>query len=268
MKPVTIILLSLLWIYPKQVKSQVVDTMINVGNYNLHFKITKGKGKPILFESGGGNDATQWDKITNPIHQATNATLITYDRQGFGKSGIDTSNFNILNEIKGLEYGLKQLGYGNSSLIIVSHSLGAFYAHVYASRHPKQVKGLVMFDPRIGGYSDMAVAKKLFNSIDQKKLKHESTSLYYILLAMEKNSDYVRKSTLRTTMPISLIMAEFGPYDTAIENEAFTLRQKKFIKKFPNGSILNAKGSAHNIPQDKPLLAIREIVSFYKKYSN
>jgi len=35
-----------------------IDTLINVGTYKLHFKILEGKEAPILFESGGGLDAS------------------------------------------------------------------------------------------------------------------------------------------------------------------------------------------------------------------
>ncbi len=36
---------------------QTVDILIDVGRFKLHFNILKGKGVPILFESGNGDDA-------------------------------------------------------------------------------------------------------------------------------------------------------------------------------------------------------------------
>lgn len=59
-----------------------IDTLINVGSYTLHFKVFKGKGAPILFESGGALDAGQWDSISRVLHRKLDATIITYDRQG------------------------------------------------------------------------------------------------------------------------------------------------------------------------------------------
>ena len=38
-------------------KSQAIDTMIDVGGYKLHFNIIRGKGIPILFEAGAGDDS-------------------------------------------------------------------------------------------------------------------------------------------------------------------------------------------------------------------
>ena len=103
-----------------------IDTLIDLGSYKLHIKVTKGKGAPILFESGGGLDAGQWDSISTVLHKKLDATIITYDRQGFGTSGLDTVQYNILNEIKGLEFAIEQLGYGRSTMLLVGHSLGAF----------------------------------------------------------------------------------------------------------------------------------------------
>lgn len=67
-------------------QSQTIDTLVDVGNHKLHFNIIKGTGIPILFEAGGGSDGTVWNSILKPIAEITGATLITYDREGFGKA--------------------------------------------------------------------------------------------------------------------------------------------------------------------------------------
>ncbi|HKG08352.1 MAG TPA: alpha/beta hydrolase [Pedobacter sp.] len=81
------------------VQAQEIDTLIDVGGYKLHFHVIKGKGTPILFESGGGDDASIWNALLPNIHKKLGATLITYDRAGFGKSTIDTSGLIILTEV-------------------------------------------------------------------------------------------------------------------------------------------------------------------------
>jgi pimeloyl-ACP methyl ester carboxylesterase len=106
------ILLFFLFIY-HQVQSQTIDTLVDVGSYKLHFKIIKGKGTPIVFEAGGGDDGSTWNNLLNTLKDSLDATLITYDRQGMGRSGIDSSKTDILNEVKGLEIGLAKLGYAN-----------------------------------------------------------------------------------------------------------------------------------------------------------
>ena len=100
--------------------------LVDVGGYKLHFTLIKGKGTPILFEAGGGNDGTVWNGIVKSIADVTNAPIIMYDRRGLGKSSKDSINIGIENEIKGLRNGLKKLGF-HKNIMFVSHSLGGFY---------------------------------------------------------------------------------------------------------------------------------------------
>ena len=86
MKASTISILAFAVFYCFSTQAQTLDTLVDVGGYTLHFIIFKGKGIPILFEAGGGEDATTWNKIIRPVAERTATTLITYDRAGFGKS--------------------------------------------------------------------------------------------------------------------------------------------------------------------------------------
>lgn len=54
-----ILFLSLLIGFSLKGFSQTGDTLIDVGTHRLHFHIIKGKGLPIVFESGGGDDGIE-----------------------------------------------------------------------------------------------------------------------------------------------------------------------------------------------------------------
>jgi pimeloyl-ACP methyl ester carboxylesterase len=107
--------------------------------------VSAASGIPILFESGGGDDATVWKYILKRVAAMTGTTLITYDRAGVGKSEMDPSQHGVGNGVKGLEIGLKSLGYAGD-IMLVAHSLGGFYATLYASRNPQHVKAAVLID--------------------------------------------------------------------------------------------------------------------------
>lgn len=248
--------------------AQRIDTLIKTGTYSLHLKVIKGNAKTILFESGGALDASQWDTISTRVHNILNATVITYDRRGSGKGDIDTNQYNILNEIKGLELALTKLGYGNSDMLLVSHSLGAFYSMLYANRNPHLMKGIIMFDPRIASRADIRYAREVYKKLDRNQFKKEERWLYYVLATMESNSNIVRKISLEKKIPILDIMAEFGPFESQQENERFQLAQIDFVKRKQNATLLYLKGTSHNIPQDKPEVVINEIVKFYKYHLN
>ncbi|RYG27388.1 MAG: hypothetical protein EOO01_41425 [Chitinophagaceae bacterium] len=82
---------------------------------------------------------------------------------------------------------------------------------------------------------------------------------------MERTSDYVRQVPLPPTIPLLDIMAENGPFLEARENERFKADQRNLVKGYRNRSLLYVEGTSHNIPHDKPMLMIEQIVNFYKK---
>lgn len=266
MKTYVFILLYLLTITVNSYSQ--IDTLIKINSHNLHFKIYEGAGEPILFESGGGLDYKQWDSIANILHENLDATMIIYDRQGFGKSGMDTLQYSILNEIEGLEFAIEQLGYAKSDMLLVSHSVGAFYSRLYANRNPRSVKAMIMFDPRIPTKEDMKFAKVIAKDLVRSEFSREDIGLYYLLMKMEWNSNFVRKKSIPKSIPILDIMAEYGPFEAEKENDRFKSVQRKFINSRPNAYLLFAKSSSHNIPQDVPEYAIREISKFYTTYLN
>ena len=246
--------------------AQVLDTIIDTNSYKLHFKIIKGNNAAILFESGGGQDMSQWDSIATIVHQHLQATVITYDRAGFGRSSFDTLDYTILREIENLEFALQKFGLKNERLMLVGHSLGGFYNRVYAARNAGQVKGIILVDPRIPSYADMQFAKKYFQSMDRKDYENEYMSLYYLLARMESTSNYVRQLDISPTIPLLDIMAENGPFEDPVENERFKEDQRNLVKGYPNRELIFAKGSSHNIPLDKPAMMIEQIVKFYRRY--
>ena len=125
-----------------------------------------------------------------------------------------------------------------------------------------------MLDPRIPSKADMNFAKSVFKNLKRKEFSKEEIGLYYVLAAMERNSDFVRKKSIAATIPILNIMAEYVPFDTTEENNRFKSAQRKFINSRPNATLVYAKGSSHNISQDKPELVIREISEFYRLHMN
>jgi len=246
--------------------AQLVDTTIDASPYKLHFRILKGKNSPVLFESGGGQDASQWDSVAAKVNHSLQATVITYDRAGFGQSSFDTLGYTILQEIKSLEFAMQKLGYINNNLLLVGHSLGSFYNRIYAARHPNQVRGVILIDPRIPSYQDMQFARKTFQGINRKDYEAQYLSLYYLLARMETTSDYVRQTPLSATIPMLDIMAENGPFEDEAENERFKADQRNLVKGYKNRKLVLAKGSSHNIPHDKPTMIIEQIVNFYRRH--
>ena len=174
--------------------AEPVDRLVDVGGYRLHFQIIPGQGIPILFESGGGDDATVWKDLLKPVAAVTGSTVIAYDRAGFGKSEMDPSQHGIMNDVKGLEIGLAKLGY-SGEIMIVAHSLGGFYATLYSARHPQQVGAVVLLDANlICFFADEHLRKMQDSEAQLARYKEQGIGRYYSALDFASNIEVLRKT--------------------------------------------------------------------------
>lgn len=247
-------------------KSQNIDTLIDVGGYKLHFNIVKGKGIPILFESGGGDDGTVWNRLLPYIADSLAATLITYDRAGFGKSELDTNKLGIINSVKGLETGLQKLGY-TGKIMLVAHSLGGFYATLFASRHPRSVKAAVLIDANASCFfTDSYVTREQNRIRDQmKNLKKENPGVYYIYANIRPTADIMRKTPFPGHIPVIDIVAERTPFEGTPDAKRWKNCHRQFVKASSNRERIIAYGSGHYIFREKPDLVFDAIVQTYSR---
>ncbi len=249
MKVITRIVVLIMMAIPYGGMAQSKESLVDVGGYQLHFTIIPGKGTPILFESGGGNDGSIWQGITPTIAEITEATIICYDRAGLGKSTIDSTQIGIENEIQGLETALKQLGY-NKDIILVCHSLGGFYNTIYAARHPRQVKGIVFIDANLASF------------FTEEQFEQMKASLQF-----RNTVEAVRNNPLPPHIPVIDIVAE-----RMFEGTPNADRWKKCHADFVSGS-LNRKGimaeeTGHYVFLSNRQLAINAIVTMYANQAN
>jgi pimeloyl-ACP methyl ester carboxylesterase len=250
---------------------QIIDTLVDVGGYRLNFHIIKGNGMPILFEGGAGADVTIWDVILKPIADITHATLITYDRDGFGKSELDTSNHDldkhgILQGIQGLETGLKKLGY-DRNIMLVGHSYGGFCATLYAARHPEKVKAAVLIDAnQVCWFTDTYVdsVMKLRKDHWAKNKPTNNWADYYAGLSLASTVEIMKRSPFPATIPVLDLVAEnMPPFPDSAGPVRWKACHRQFADAQPNRQGIIAYGCGHIIFRDNPALVISAIVKAY-----
>lgn len=251
-----------------EAKAKVIDTLIDVGGYKLNFYIIEGKGMPILFEAGGGNDASIWHEILNPVYDSTGATLITYSRSGFGKSEFDSTKTDINSGIEALETGLSLLGY-NKDLMIVCHSLGGFYTALYSSRHPDQVKGAVLFDANHSCFFTEEVVKKFLEPFyfDKEKFRKQSIPLYFTLKNFENTVKLMKTITFPMEIPVIDLVSD-KPFEDPEETVHWKECHKEFVNYSAKRELINAVGTGHYIFEDDSALAVESIVKMYRKINS
>jgi len=258
-------------------KAQATDTLVDVGQYKLHFKIIKGTGTPILFESGSGNDGAVWNNILEPIAKITGTTLITYDRAGLGRSEIKIESQQIekneiINGVQALEIGLKKLGY-DDDIILVSHSFGGFYSTLFASRNPEKVKKVVFIEAAQHSFYTEAFMNNMKLRLSEelmKSLKASRIGLYYELENIDKTLDLMRKIDFPTTIPVINIEAEepFNPLKNDEDAKRWKSSQYQFVNNQPNRESITVNGSKHYVFRDNPYLVVNAIVKAFSSTLN
>jgi pimeloyl-ACP methyl ester carboxylesterase len=255
------------------ISAQNLDTIVNVGDYNMHFIIKKGKGNPIVFESGSGNDATIWKDIVNPIAEKTNTTIITYDRIGFGKSSIQKNaqhkEHGILSNVTALEKGLLKLGYAKN-ITFISHSLGGFYTRLYVARNTKRIKSVIFLDASMPSFYTkdfMNRMNKIMSTAFLTKIKSSSIGLYHELKNINETVRFIKSIDFPNSIPVLSLEAEkaFNP----LKNESDGFRWKKshadFTSKNNNRERLEIKASTHYVFKSQSKMVINKISDYYNK---
>lgn len=224
------------------INGQIIDTLVDNGGYNLHFSIIQGKGMPILFETGYMDNTKIWDGIVQPIADITGAPVITYDRQGSGKSTIDSERRGIEDEISGLETALIKLGYSKEKML-VSHSLGGFYNLIYANRNPEKVKGIVFIDASMACiFADDMLDKLGLNPYQLELVK-----------TMKKLPSFP------ATIPVIDIISQ----QNVMRDNIWKTCHDGFVSEAPNRKGIFAFKTSHYIFRDNSRLVIDAIISLY-----
>jgi pimeloyl-ACP methyl ester carboxylesterase len=134
---------------------KVPGQMVQVGNHKMHIYCTgiNREGSPtVILIPGGRQIYSTWIRVQPEISKLTR--VCSYDRSGLGFSepNVDIkTNVDVADELHQL---LKNAGV-SGPYIIVGHSLGGFYARVFAKKYSEEVKGLVLVDSNLDVQQDM-----------------------------------------------------------------------------------------------------------------
>ena len=254
-----------------EANSQVTDTLVNVGNHRLAFKIIKGNNPPILFESGNGDSGSIWENIVQPIHDSTGATLITYDRAGLGRSEIDTSNISFKQEINDLNMALISLGF-DDHIFLVAHSFGGIYASEFARRISDRIIGGVFIDVSTPCQLTTEYANRVYTSISDENwsmIKQYKPGLFHVLDKFPDIAAIMTNRNFPDSIPLTVITAEhYKPNPHIGETEEVILLWKECLKnlgELPFHKYVTTKNTDHKVWEKDPKTVIDEISQLYNQ---
>ncbi|MEZ0540884.1 alpha/beta fold hydrolase [Fibrella arboris] len=226
-------------------RQPAIDTLIEVGSYTLHVKVISGKGTPILLEAGGGEAATVWTNLIQPLADITQAPVIVYDRMGLGSSSRSASPISIGQEVTGLATALNKLGF-TGPLMLVTHSLGGFYSTLYAHRYPQQVKAMVFIDANLPCFFTEEHLQKIQASEE-----------------FRQTIQFMKQHPLPATIPVVDMVAEKTLFVGTPNDQRWKNCHLDFVSASPHRKYLLAYECGHYIFFSNRQLVLNTIVTLY-----
>jgi pimeloyl-ACP methyl ester carboxylesterase len=237
---------------------------VDVGGYALWVQ-SRGDGTPtVVFESGGGEDSTEWSNIEPVIRERAKVRTVVYDRAGLGKSDPNPRPYRIEDEGTALRRALDQCDI-HGPIILVAHSYGGFISEILASED-KQVKGLVLVDANIPSFFDdkeAAVISARYTPLAEDLIK-EKPGLGRNLLRQDQaypaTARHMREVNVPLNLPVIDITAEHTWVDAPDELAAMRRAHSEFVAASPNRVAIFAEGSGHYVSRDRPEIVIDAVV--------
>ncbi|MBN2409834.1 MAG: alpha/beta fold hydrolase [Candidatus Aminicenantes bacterium] len=256
---------------------EAVETLVQVGEYRLNFQIIEGGEPTILLEAGGGMDSRAWNRIAAELAGKTGATIISYDRAGFGKSDLPETPGDMREEIGWLWRGLQELK-RDKALILVGHSFGGWMIRLFVSEHPEVVRGMVFVDPFTNEFVDLMGVEYLDNHPMAGKLPFDTsqpeklTKLQRALVRMVGEGlgpkmETMRQTSLPSGIPVVVITSGRPFLPKPEEQKAWRQSHEKLTASIDGATLVVAEKSDHMIPARQPDLIIEAVTKIIRGLS-
>ena len=211
------------------------------------------------------------------LGRQTGATVVAYDRAGYGQSDLPQTPYDIRQEVAGLWRGLEQLTLTHS-LIPVGHSYGGLLIQLLASEHAAAVRGLVFVDAlqiafidATGGAEGLLshpLMQHPFDASQQEKLTKPQRAALRVEAGIPAAIEIMRTRPVPSQMPLRVITAGKPWWPKAEENMAWRAAHENLAASVRDGKLLVAERSAHLVPEDQPeiiVCAVEELAREAKK---
>jgi pimeloyl-ACP methyl ester carboxylesterase len=233
------------------------DTLVDIGGHRLHIEVIRGDA-PVAFvlESGGGADLSSWESVPESIAARTGATVVTYDRAGFGGSDLGPDDLTPPEQVEDLREALDALEVPRPR-VLVGHSYGGLMALLHAARHPDEVAGVLLVDamnPRFvkatGDFIYSTVPRITDPQTDDER------ALARLVRTFEPFVLVVGAEEPAIIQPMAVITANAwwgrdGVEDTDVE-AAWRASHEATAAGAPNRWLVVAEGSRHAVPTMRP----------------
>src|SRR5439155_2769382 len=248
----------------------------DIGGRKLFLHCT-GSGSPTVVFQGGLT--TDWVDVQDRVARFTRACSYDPANGLWGRSD-PAPTPRTARDVVADVHSLLAAANVPGPYVLAGHSDGGLFVQLYASRHPDQVKGLVLIDAVSSDYyaRRTAILKKLLPPAAWKVTMRQLRARAPALLDPEQIDMETSLAQTRTALaaaplhPMPLYVLTHGRVDqpdsdprvNAADERLWQTLQNELAALVPNGKHVIAKRSGHIIQHDQPGLvveAIRDVVA-------
>jgi len=244
-----------------------VDTMLDVGGYRAHFRIHRGSiPVTVVMELGGAATLESLGGLDSVLARRTGATVVSYERAGFGGSELGPADLDPLAQVRQLGVALDRLGVP-SRRIVVGHSYGGLMAVAHADLYRDHVAGVVLVDPMSSRFVD-ATGDFVYTTVphitdprnDGERAIARLVNTFGSVLNVARGAE----PGIRAPM---VVITSTKPMWNGREREdrAWRASHEAIVAAAPGRRLVVAEGSGHQIARDRPDTIIDAIVSLLEK---
>ena len=251
--------------YPPETEEHLIDA----GSYRLFVRVLRGEGPVVLLEAGGGGDSSEYKDLAPRIHAATGATVVAYDRPGFGQSDLPDIPCDMREESQSLWRALKILGLDHE-VGAAGISYGGWMTRLHASDHPDQVVGIVFLDPFNARFVDAMgveycdrhpiMGKLPFADLPPQELTRYQKGLVRMVEGgLGAKTTLMRETRIRKGIPVRLLTSAIPFLPKEAEQKAWRRAHEQIVEAIPGAELIVADKSSHMIIFDQPDLVLEQI---------
>jgi len=219
-----------------------------------------GSGKPVVVMlSGLGFGMDTFDGVAAEI--AKSATVIVYDRAGYGGSAVAEGPRDAAAAERELLALLKQTGVAGP-YVLAGHSLGGLFAEYFAAKHPDLVAGLILEESRPADFASRCVAAGLsMCSPLPSMMKSAAQGAQGEVAVLTQTEAQVRALDPIKGKPV-LVLSRPVSSDTATFAGQWSIAQDELAKRYPGSVHLVAGAGGHDIHHDQRDWYVKSLKAF------